>query len=64
MASLTHVSGIKRKMLINFFFFAESPVHHRDTMVNKIPLWIGKDMRCGDDKAHPLKLVIPSYSLS
>jgi hypothetical protein len=37
-------SGIRRKMLMNSFFFAESTVNQLDAMANNIPCWIGKDM--------------------
>jgi hypothetical protein len=40
---LTPVSGIKSKMLMKCFFFAESTVNRLDAMVKNIPLWIGKD---------------------
>jgi hypothetical protein len=43
MASATRVSGIRRKMSTNFFFFAESTVNRLKAMVNIIPRWIGKD---------------------
>ena len=43
LASLTPVSGIKSKMLMKCFFFAESTVNRLDAMVKNIPLWIGKD---------------------
>jgi hypothetical protein len=44
MASETPVSGIRRKMLTNLFFFAESTVNHLEAMVNIIPCWIRKDV--------------------
>ncbi len=50
MTSSTRVSGIRRKMLMNSFFFTGSTVNRLDTMANIIPRWIRKDMRCGDDK--------------
>jgi hypothetical protein len=46
MAASTRVSGIRRKMLMNFSFFAGSTVNHLECMVNNIP----KDMGCGDVK--------------
>jgi hypothetical protein len=42
--------GIRRKMLMNFSFFAGSTVNHLECMVNNIPRWIRKDMGCGDVK--------------
>jgi hypothetical protein len=44
MASATHVSGKRRKMSTNFFFFAKSTVNRLEAMVNIIPLWIAKDV--------------------
>ena len=40
----TDDSGIRRKMLMNSFFFAESTVNRLDAMANTIPHWIRKDM--------------------
>jgi hypothetical protein len=50
MASVTPVSGIRRKMLTNIFFFAESTVTRQLTMVNIIPPWIRKNVKSEDDK--------------
>ncbi len=50
MASVTPVSGIRRKMLTNLFFFAESTVTRLEAMVNIIPSWIRKDVKGEDDK--------------
>jgi hypothetical protein len=44
MALRTDDSGIKRKMLMKSFFFAESTVNRLDAMANNIPRYIGKDM--------------------
>ncbi len=44
MASATPVSGIRRKMLTNLFFFAESTVNRLEATVNIIPRWIRKDV--------------------
>jgi len=40
----TDDSGIRRKMLMNSLFFAESTVNCLDAMANNLPRWIGKDM--------------------
>jgi hypothetical protein len=44
MALRTDDSGIRRKMLMNSFFFAKSTVNRLDAIANNIPRWIGKDM--------------------
>jgi hypothetical protein len=52
MAFATRVSGIRRQMSTNFFFFAGSTVHPLDAMANNTPRWIGNDMRCEGDKVN------------
>ena len=44
MASATPVSGIRRKMSTNLFFFTELTVNCLEAMVNIIPRWIRKDV--------------------
>ena len=51
MALRTNDSGIRRKMLMNSFFFTGSTINRLDAVANIIPRWIRKDMRCGDDKS-------------
>jgi len=52
MALRTDDSGIRRNMLMNSLFFAESTVNCLDAMANNLPHWIGKDIRCGDNKVN------------
>jgi hypothetical protein len=44
MAVRTDDSGIRRKMLMKSFFFAESTVNRLDAMANNMPRWIEKDV--------------------
>jgi hypothetical protein len=43
LALRTDDSGIRRKMLMNSFFFTESTVNRLDAMANNMPRWIGKE---------------------
>jgi hypothetical protein len=51
-AATVTLSGIRRKMLMNSFIFAESTVSRLDAMANDMPRRIGKDVWCGDDKVN------------
>jgi hypothetical protein len=50
MASVTPVSGIRRKLLTNLFFFAKSTVTFLEAMVNIIPCLIRKNVKSEDDE--------------